>query len=71
MIPKRLGAVLGLATAPTGVTQRERGIWEIDLRYNCGSSGVKTVVPWEGLPKVMLGATYGASRCNFSGCSRV
>jgi hypothetical protein len=52
-------SVASLVSAPTGATQWERGIWEIDLRYNAGSDGLRRLLPWHDLPNVMLGATYG------------
>lgn len=52
-------SVASLVSAPTGARQWERSIWEADLRYNCDRDGLRRIIPWDGLPNVMLGATYG------------
>ncbi|MDO8587320.1 MAG: hypothetical protein Q7T82_09795 [Armatimonadota bacterium] len=40
-------------------TEWNRSLWEVDLRYNYGASGIRSLVPTGDLPPVMLGATYG------------
>jgi hypothetical protein len=56
-----------LSAAPTAMvngkavtaTSWERQVWEADLRYNYGKTGVRSMVPTGKLPPFMLGATYG------------
>lgn len=49
-----------LTDAPTSATEWRRKLWELDLRYGYGVNGIRTLVPVGELPKLMLGATYGA-----------
>ena len=48
-----------IAGPPTGTTEWTRRLWEADLRYNHGSTGVRSVIPTGNLPRLMAGATYG------------
>lgn len=49
-----------ITDAPSGATQWERSLWEVDLRYNYGNAGIRSLIPTGELPPVMLGATYGS-----------
>ncbi len=52
-------SVAEVNSAPTGATSWSRDLWEIDLRYNYGPSGIRSLIPTGTLPPVMLGLTYG------------
>lgn len=52
-------SVAELSSAPAGATSWKRSLWEADLRYNYGPSGIRNLIPTGALPPVMLGATYG------------
>lgn len=51
--------VAELNTAPSASGNWKRSAWEADLRYNYGSTGVKSMIPGQELPPFMIGATYG------------
>ncbi|MCX6344274.1 MAG: hypothetical protein NT018_04280 [Armatimonadetes bacterium] len=51
--------VAEVSTAPTGATSWSRNLWELDVRYNYGQSGIRSMIPTGTLPPLMLGATYG------------
>jgi len=53
-------SIAEIADAPAGSTQWKRSIWELDLRYNYGNTGIRPLIPTGDLPRIMLGATYGA-----------
>ena len=53
-------SVAEIADAPAGSTEWKRSLWELDLRYNYGSKGIRPIIPSGNLPKIMLGAAYGA-----------
>jgi len=53
-------SVAEISDAPSGAAEWKRKLWELDLRYNYGPTGIRSLIPSTGMPKVMLGATYGA-----------
>ena len=53
--------VAEISSSPTGATHWRRSLWEADLRYNYGATGILPFEPFGKIPPVMLGATYGAS----------
>jgi len=58
-----------VADAPAGATGWNRKLWEVDLRYNYGPTGIRSLIPTGDLPPVMLGATYGAFSDDADGAS--
>lgn len=52
-------SVGGLSSAPIA-TEWDRKLWELDVRYNYGETGIRPLIPTGDLPPVMLGATYGS-----------
>ncbi|MDO8682684.1 MAG: hypothetical protein Q7N50_04300, partial [Armatimonadota bacterium] len=54
------GISVGEVSDYPSATEWNRSLWEVDLRYNYGASGIRSLVPTGDLPPVMLGATYGA-----------
>lgn len=52
-------SVAEIAGPPSGATEWTRRIWEVDLRYNYGSTGMRSVVPYGSMPGLMLAAAYG------------
>lgn len=52
-------SVAEISSAPTGATGWQRNLWELDLRYNYGPTGIRPLVPTGKLPPLMLGAAYG------------
>ena len=52
-------SVAEISDAPAGASTWSRNLWELDLRYNYGPSGIRSLIPIGTLPPVMLGATYG------------
>jgi hypothetical protein len=53
-------SIAEIADAPAGSTDWKRSLWELDLRYNYGGNGIRPLIPTGDLPRVTLGATYGA-----------
>lgn len=62
-------SVAGLSSAPDGALQWDRKIWELDLRYNYGCTGIRPLIPTGTLPPVMFGATWGGFNDNATGAS--
>lgn len=62
-------SVAELSDAPSGATNWERKLWELDLRYNYGNSGIRSLIPTGEIPPVMLGATYGSFNDSASGAA--
>ncbi|MCL5104854.1 MAG: hypothetical protein M1133_12175 [Armatimonadetes bacterium] len=62
-------AVAEINTAPTGATSWQRNLWELDLRYNFGPTGIRPLIPTGKLPPLMLGATYGRFNDDATGAS--
>jgi len=56
-----------VSDAPAGATEWKRTLWELDLRYNYGTNGIRPMIPSGNPPKIMLGATYGAFADNAVG----
>lgn len=56
-----------ISDAPAGATAWSRSLWEIDLRYNYGKSGIRPLIPTGELPRLMLGATYGQFKDDVTG----
>lgn len=52
-------SVAEITTAPTGATSWSRSLFEFDVRYGYGKSGIRLMSPTGTLPPLMLGATYG------------
>lgn len=72
----RLGAadasaisVAEINTPPTGASSWQRDLWELDLRYNYGPTGIRPLIQTGKLPPVMLGATYGKFNDKATGAS--
>ena len=53
-------SVAEILDAPSGATEWRRKLWELDVRYNYGPTGIRALLPTGDLPPIMLGATYGA-----------
>lgn len=62
-------SVAELSSAPSGAVQWDRKLWEVDLRYNYGPSGIRSLIPAGKLPPVMVGATYGSFSDSATGAS--
>ena len=55
--------------APSGATEWKRTLWELDLRYNYGLAGIRSMVPSRSIPSVMVGATWGKFSDSASGAA--
>ncbi len=63
-------SVAEISDAPTGAVNWKRTIWELDLRYNYGPTGVRPIIPsGSSIPRVMAGATWGKWNDDTTGAS--
>jgi len=53
-------SVAEIITAPPGAVKWRRTLWNYDLRYGYGPTGVRPMIPMKEPPKLMIGASVGA-----------
>ncbi|MHB9025022.1 MAG: hypothetical protein ACYC7E_12770 [Armatimonadota bacterium] len=62
--------VANLQSVPAGATTWSRDLWEVDVRWNYGKTGVKPVIPSSATqPFFQLGAAYGHFEDDFTGAA--
>lgn len=62
--------VANLQTVPAGATSWHRTLWEVDARWNYGTTGIKSLIPGGANPsRCQLATAYGQAKDNFTGAT--